>query len=137
MEANIDTLPGSIACAQLHQNQDKQTPNGGATADGALPTGQTQSRAASRSQRDSGHRKMRLNIGGVVFMTHSQTLQRFPQTQLAKLTTQDDSYDQDDKEFFFDRTGELHVPHNICARVVHNELTFWGFQDKVGSMNVG
>ena len=131
---------------RLNKNQDKQTPNG--TAEGVLPIGQTQSRSTSSRQIDSGCHKMRLNIGGVVFKTHSQTLQRFPQTRLAKLTTQDDSYDPDDKEFFFDRnslvfhgildyyrTGELHVPHNICAQVVHNELTFWGFQDKVRRMN--
>lgn len=81
---------------------------------------------------------MIINIGGDVIKTDKGTLQRFPNTRLARLDETDDSYDKDTNSYFYDRnpvliynildyykTGELYLPHNICPRMIESELSFW------------
>jgi len=86
---------------------------------------------------------MVINIGGDVFKTDKETLQRFPNTRLAKLDQACDAYDKDTNSYFFDRnpvliynildyykTGELYLPHNICPRMIESELSFWQIEYK-------
>jgi hypothetical protein len=78
-----------------------------------------------------------LNIGGSTFQTTFQTLAKIPDTKLSGLK-QDISCKESPASFFFDRnpdvfnsildlyrTGELHVPSNICGATLRTELDFW------------
>ncbi|KAL4240904.1 hypothetical protein ACF0H5_001686 [Mactra antiquata] len=82
--------------------------------------------------------KIRLNIGGLDFVTYEDTLKRFPESKLANLSTSADNYDDDKHEYFFDRNpvlfafvldayrkGEIHLPSDICGPTFRNELEFW------------
>ena len=79
-----------------------------------------------------------LNIGGQVFMTSRETLLTYPHTLLGQLaSSQSDSgsktlelsFDRNAKvgEFLVDfyRTGELHLPEDVCSVVIERELKFW------------
>lgn len=79
-----------------------------------------------------------LNVGGKIFMTSKETLQAYPDTLLGNLVAENKENKQNVLELTFDRnpklvdsvldfyrTGELHLPRNICAAVVERELRFW------------
>uniref|UniRef100_A0A1I8ITD4 BTB domain-containing protein n=1 Tax=Macrostomum lignano TaxID=282301 RepID=A0A1I8ITD4_9PLAT len=80
-----------------------------------------------------------ITVGGCNFVTRRATLYRFPNTrlynQIAADELQKDSYFFDrDPEVFrfildFYRTGELHLPTNICGPFVRKELVFWGIHE--------
>ncbi|XP_021347949.1 potassium voltage-gated channel protein Shaw-like isoform X2 [Mizuhopecten yessoensis] len=80
-----------------------------------------------------------LNVGGVRHETHVATLRNIPCTRLCKLAELHViSADSKRDEYFFDRhpsvfnsvidfyrTGELHVPLEVCGAVVKRELDYW------------
>ncbi|XP_076452606.1 potassium voltage-gated channel protein Shaw-like [Babylonia areolata] len=82
--------------------------------------------------------RIRLNVGGKLFMTTADTLRSLPDSRLGRLASDDSITSQQDVELFFDRnpkvmnsildlyrTGELHIPKNLCAKTVEKELEFW------------
>ena len=84
-------------------------------------------------------RRLKLNVGGVVFETMRSTLSKRPATRLAHLAEQmeaDDTWDRDKGEYFFDRhpgvfssilhcyrTDELHTEHNLCGNIIKHVST--------------
>jgi hypothetical protein len=84
------------------------------------------------------NQKLKLNVGGTVFMTSAATLENGPSSLLASLNTNSEYYDQEENAFFFDRDpeifaailnfyrwGELHVPKTVCAAGLRKDLAFW------------
>nr|KAG5694306.1 hypothetical protein BaRGS_032024 [Batillaria attramentaria] len=80
--------------------------------------------------------RVRLDVGGKVFTTTVDTLRTLPETRLGRLVTETKL--NTEKELFFDRnpkimnsvldlyrTGELHLPENLCSAVAARELEFW------------
>ena len=78
---------------------------------------------------------VKLNISGTLFQVKASTLQRFPNSRLSKLLTQ---VSNDEQTFYFDqdpwlfghvlrcyRSGEIHVPKQICGHEFLKELEFW------------
>ncbi|XP_041356670.1 potassium voltage-gated channel protein Shaw-like [Gigantopelta aegis] len=91
--------------------------------------------ATQRKERDD---RMLLNVGGVRHETHVSTLCNVPNTRLSRLAEAHIEAERDREEYFFDRhpavfnsiidfyrTGELHVPLEVCGAVVKRELDFW------------
>lgn len=79
-----------------------------------------------------------LNVGGVRHETHVSTLRTIANTRLARLAERHLRHKHRRDEYFFDRhpsvfnsvidyyrTGELHVPLEVCGAVVMRELDFW------------
>ncbi|KAK5872181.1 hypothetical protein PBY51_012905 [Eleginops maclovinus] len=79
-----------------------------------------------------------LNVSGHRFQTWRTTLDRFPDTLLGS-SEKDFFYNEDIKEYFFDRdpdafrsilnfyrTGKLHYPRHECISAYDEELTFFG-----------
>ena len=79
-----------------------------------------------------------MNVGGKTFVVLKTTLNRFPDSRLAKLNEHSDSFCADIRGHFFDRnpvvfesileayrTGELHVPRDVCGSLMKRELEFW------------
>lgn len=80
-------------------------------------------------------KRIKLNVGGVIFETLASTLSRQPGTrlaQLAHLQELDEAWNVETQEYFFDRhpgvfiailhfyrTEELHTDHNICGNVIN------------------
>lgn len=86
--------------------------------------------------------KIVIDVGGTIFMTFKSTLERLPNSRLAKLSSSDPEYDPESKQYFFDRnprifghildlyrTGELHIPHCLCGPYVKQEIKFWGLDE--------
>ncbi|ESP05702.1 hypothetical protein LOTGIDRAFT_103377 [Lottia gigantea] len=85
-----------------------------------------------------GSARLLLNVGGVRHETHVSTLRNAPHTRLARLAEAHLESGCKTEEYFFDRhpavfnsiidyyrTGELHVPLEVCGAVVKRELDFW------------
>ena len=83
-------------------------------------------------------KRVKFNIGGKVFECYSETLQRFPDSRLAKIGESSNVFHPGSDEFFFDRspvvfeaileacrTGELHMPRGLCNSTLQRELEFW------------
>ena len=83
-----------------------------------------------------------INVGGVRSETFKKTLLRMPGTRLSMMNKQDEHWRPDANEYFFDRhpvafsavlnyyrTGELHVPNDICGPQLEKELSFWGIEE--------
>ncbi|XP_069389974.1 A-type voltage-gated potassium channel KCND3-like isoform X2 [Paralichthys olivaceus] len=79
-----------------------------------------------------------LNVSGRRFQTWRTTLDRYPDTLLGS-TEKDFFYNEEIKEYFFDRdpdafrsilnfyrTGKLHYPRHECISAYDEELTFFG-----------
>ncbi|XP_060899265.1 potassium voltage-gated channel subfamily D member 3-like isoform X2 [Labrus mixtus] len=79
-----------------------------------------------------------LNVSGCRFQTWRTTLDRYPDTLLGS-TEKDFFYNEESKEYFFDRdpdafrsilnfyrTGKLHYPRHECISAYDEELTFFG-----------
>ncbi|KAF6035848.1 Shal [Bugula neritina] len=77
-----------------------------------------------------------INVSGRRFITTRETLSKYKHTTLGKLLT-----DNEGTEYFFDadeevfrevlryhRTGELHVPQNMCYQTFTKQLKFWGVE---------
>lgn len=81
------------------------------------------------------------NIGGVIFETLARTL-KFPKRPVSKLLDKAflaRHWDSTRDEYFFDRdpaafqvvvnylrTGNLHLPSNMCSPQITSELIYWG-----------
>ncbi|KAL8616674.1 hypothetical protein ACOMHN_031656 [Nucella lapillus] len=90
-------------------------------------------------------RRLKLNVGGVVFETMRSTLRKRPTTRLFELADkmeEDETWDREKKEYFFDRhpgvfscilqcyrTDELHTEHNLCGNIIKHELDYWGLTE--------
>ncbi|XP_013409585.1 potassium voltage-gated channel protein egl-36-like [Lingula anatina] len=88
-----------------------------------------------------------INVGGTRHDVRQETLRRIPGTKLASLTKRTFHSDDEVKEYYFDRnsayfevvldclrTGQLHIPRNLCVKRVQQELDFWKIDRKeVGS----
>ena len=85
--------------------------------------------------------KIRINVGGIVHLTTQETLNKFPETRLGRLKPNNSNYDEDAKEYYFDRnapffyyvlefyrTGHLHIPRDMCSVMVRAEMAFWGLE---------
>jgi len=87
-----------------------------------------------------------INIGGVRHETYRSTLKNIPDTRLSWIAeesaTHSPEYDPVTGEFFFDRhpqvfshilnyyrTGNLHVPYDVCGPLFEEELQYWGMDD--------
>ena len=83
-------------------------------------------------------KRIRINVGGKVFETTKSTLQKDNRSKLTGLSESSIHYDEEAKEYFFDRnpflfapildyhrTGELHFTHCICPAQVRKELEYW------------
>ena len=83
--------------------------------------------------------RVRINVGGCVYVTTKSTLMKHPNSLLAKLSTDDPNYDTKMEEYYFDRnhsifefvleyyrTGFLHIPKGVCQVLVRTEFSFWG-----------
>ena len=82
--------------------------------------------------------KVKINIGGQLFITKLNTIQRFPGTKLSNITETCDHFDKTSEEYYFDRnplifqsildyyrTGKLHFVTNVCPEHIRDELDFW------------
>ena len=87
-----------------------------------------------------------INIGGLRHETYRSTLKNIPDTRLSWIAeesaTHSPEYDPLSGEFFFDRhpqvfshilnyyrTGNLHVPYDVCGPLFEEELQYWGIDD--------
>lgn len=87
-----------------------------------------------------------INIGGIRHETYRSTLKNIPDTRLSWIAeesaTHSPDYDPVNKEFFFDRhpqvfshilnyyrTGNMHVPYDVCGPLFEEELQYWGMDD--------
>ena len=82
--------------------------------------------------------KVWLNVGGTRFWTKWSTVLRPMCSRLSRLNLSDPEYDPQANEFCFDRsgilfdcildvhrTGNLHIPHDICVPRILEEIDFW------------
>ncbi|XP_055863054.1 potassium voltage-gated channel protein egl-36-like isoform X2 [Biomphalaria glabrata] len=83
-----------------------------------------------------------LNVGGHVFETYRATVRRL-RTPIFTCEDQLELYYRESHgDYFFDRdptafgsilnylrTGELHIPTNMCGPALQNELEFWGIEE--------
>ena len=99
----------------------------------------------SESQKVNRDRVL-INIGGLRHETYRSTLKNIPDTRLSWIAeesaTHSPEYDPLSGEFFFDRhpqvfshilnyyrTGNLHVPYDVCGPLFEEELQYWGIDD--------
>ena len=81
---------------------------------------------------------MKINISGKLFLTTKETLSKHQGTLLSELDNLDSSYNHEKGEYYFDRskilfdfildyyrTGNLHIPKDMCISRVRSELEFW------------
>jgi hypothetical protein len=98
-------------------------------------------RNTRKSFTDDGD-KVTVNVGGKKFLTRKSTLRNVPGTTLATLDETSEHYDVLAKEYYFDRnpflftyvldyyrTGNMHLPRNVCASSIREELKFWDLGD--------
>ena len=82
--------------------------------------------------------KITLDVGGRLFVTTARTLSNVPDTRLSGLSISSAEYSKESNTYFFDRnpelfswvldlyrTGELHLPKNVCGAAIRNEMEFW------------
>nr|QWE79657.1 potassium voltage-gated channel protein Shal [Strigamia maritima] len=87
--------------------------------------------------------KLYINVSGRRFETWRNTLEKYPDTLLGS-NEKDFFYDEDNKEYFFDRdpdlfrhvlnfyrTGKLHYPKHECLTSYDEELAFFGITPDV------
>ncbi|GAB1603873.1 hypothetical protein Ahia01_000668600, partial [Argonauta hians] len=82
------------------------------------------------------------NIRGTLFETYRVNLYRRNVSNLSKKEFLSQFYRESQNDYFFDRdpslfsavleyqrTGELHIPVNVCGKVARQELEFWGISE--------
>ncbi|WAR24878.1 KCNC1-like protein, partial [Mya arenaria] len=92
----------------------------------------------------SDEERIVLNVGGVRHETHISTLRNVPYTRLCNLAEQHVVSSDPKDVYFFDRhpavfnsiidfyrTGELHVPLEVCGAVVKRELDYWQINENI------
>ncbi|XP_025106658.1 potassium voltage-gated channel protein Shal-like isoform X3 [Pomacea canaliculata] len=96
-----------------------------------------------RDDTKRGEDKLCINVSGRRFETWRTTLDKYPDTLLGS-NEKDFFYDEDTKEYFFDRdpdlfrhvlnyyrTGRLHYPKHECIAAYDEELAFFGIMPDV------
>ena len=96
-----------------------------------------------REDAKRGDDKLRINVSGRVFETWRTTLSKYPDTLLGS-NEKEFFYDDETKEYFFDRdpdlfrhvlnyyrTGRLHYPKHECISSYDEELAFFGIMPEV------
>lgn len=96
-----------------------------------------------KDRRKAEDEKLIINISGHRFETWRNTLEKYPDTLLGS-NEREFFYDEDSKEYFFDRdpeifrhilnyyrTGKLHFPKHECLTSYDEELTFFGIMPDV------
>lgn len=91
----------------------------------------------------ANNKRLVINVGGVRFETYRETIKLLSETRLANLSKTNSDYDPVRNEFFFDRdpasfaailnyyrSGELHVPLDVCGNQFYEELCFWGIGER-------
>ena len=91
-----------------------------------------------RSENRRGDEKLTINVSGRRFETWRTTLEKYPDTLLGS-NEKEFFYDEDGKDYFFDRdpelfrhilnyyrTGKLHYPKHECLAAYDEELAFFG-----------
>ncbi|XP_060079864.1 potassium voltage-gated channel protein Shaw-like [Ylistrum balloti] len=91
------------------------------------------------STTDNIDSKVVFNIRGSRFETLKSTLSKAPGKKLKNLDENSEFYDDEKKEYYFDRdpeifnyvlnmcnTGLLHIPKHICTSLFRTEMEFWG-----------
>ncbi|KAL4241076.1 Potassium voltage-gated channel subfamily C member 4 [Mactra antiquata] len=86
---------------------------------------------------------IRLNIGGTLFLTYTETLACFSGSKLASLDRSTKNYNFNTHEYFFDRNpllfayildacrkGAVHIPKDVCGSTFRQELEFWEISSK-------
>ena len=87
--------------------------------------------------------KLRINVSGQRFETWRHTLEKYPDTLLGS-NEKEFFYDEESKEYFFDRdpdlfrhilnyyrTGKLHYPKHECITAYDEELAFFGIMPDI------
>jgi potassium voltage-gated channel Shal-related subfamily D protein len=87
--------------------------------------------------------KVRINVSGQHFETWAHTLAKYPDSLLGS-NEKEFFYDEDGKEYFFDRdpelfrhilnyyrTGKLHFPKHECITAYDEELAFYGIMPDI------
>lgn len=85
-----------------------------------------------------------LNVGGELFETYKSTLKKHGGTNLSDELFLRKFYRESRKDYFFDRdpvcfrsvleyvrTGQLHLPSNVCGPALKRELDFWGVNESL------
>lgn len=97
------------------------------------------------SRGNNKNQRITLNVSGTRFVTTRRTLLKFPNTRLGTLAKiQEQQHTATKKEFLFDadedvfrevlryhRTGEMHVPQNMCQKIFCKQLEYWGINEAV------
>ncbi|XP_050408726.1 potassium voltage-gated channel subfamily C member 1 isoform X2 [Patella vulgata] len=98
---------------------------------------------ANKKRRRGGSKDtVKMNIGGHIFETYRSTLRRLKNSMLANDEKLKLYYRPESGDYFFDRdptafaavlnylrSGELHIPTNMCGPSLQNELVFWGIDE--------
>lgn len=84
------------------------------------------------------NRRIKLNVGGTIFLTNSSTLMKFSGSKLANIEKYGEQFCSGDNEYYFDRNpvifahildayrkGAVHVPRDVCGITFKQELEFW------------
>lgn len=82
------------------------------------------------------------SIGGQIYTTRKSTLRNVPDTKLSRLDENSAQYNTLHGVYFFDRnpfmfeyilgfyrTGNMHIPRNLCSSLIREELLFWELGD--------
>ncbi|KAK6191937.1 hypothetical protein SNE40_003509 [Patella caerulea] len=82
--------------------------------------------------------KVRINIGGQLFVTRQSCLNKFPGSRLSRLNKDSDEFEIESGEYYFDRDPTLfspiinlyrdqglHLPKHVCGSAMLQELQFW------------
>ena len=95
------------------------------------------------SDRVQSDEKVRINVSGKIFETWRHTLEKFPDTLLGS-NEKEFFYDEDCREFFFDRdpdffrhilsyyrSGKMHYPKAECITAFEEEMSFFGIMPDI------
>ncbi|XP_075241264.1 voltage-gated potassium channel KCNC1-like isoform X2 [Convolutriloba macropyga] len=136
-----DTLIEQGNPQKLYRQWSRRSQSRGSTKQplSAVPSGDDPQASSRQTE------KVTLNVGGTVFITFKDTLTRVPCTRLYYLmktpieNLHPAEFDSQTGAYFFDRhpglfehilnyyrTGQLHVPRDICWPLFENELSYWG-----------
>lgn len=87
--------------------------------------------------------KVKINISGQIFETWRHTLEKYPDTLLGS-NEKEFFYDEDSRQYFFDRdpelfrhilnyyrTGKLHYPRHECIMAYDEEIAFFGIMPDI------
>ncbi|KAK6191938.1 hypothetical protein SNE40_003510 [Patella caerulea] len=90
--------------------------------------------------------KVRINIGGQLFVTRQSRLNKFPGSRLCRLNKDSDEFEIESGEYYFDRDPALfspiinlyrdqglHLPKHVCGRAMLQELQFWEIPEELVS----